>query len=105
MNYLKLYIDKLTNNYYQIIIGNKNYIRDIEHIYIDNIIPNVKYLSSLSTYKTFNKMLIDGVDNIEGKDLSNFDNDYKTLYGLLNDEYESHIAYIEIFIKLHTKVV
>ena len=104
-DYLNFYIDKLTNDYYQITIGNRNYIRNIEHICIDNIIPNVKYLSNNSTHKIFNKRLINDVDNLKGEDLSNFDNNYKTLYGLLNDEYESYKTYIEIFTKHFMKAL
>lgn len=105
MNSVILYIDKLTNDYYQITIGNRKYIRDIENTYIDNILPNVIYLSSLSTCKTFNKMLIDGVDNIENKSLLEFDNNYTILCALLNDEYERHRTYIGIFTKNFMKAL
>ena len=88
MTLLKLYIDKLTNNYYQITIGNNDYLNNIEKfLNLENILPDTKYLSNKSTHKLFNKMLIDGLNDVKGKYLSKFNSKYFTLYGLFDNKY------------------
>ena len=90
-----LYIYKLTDNYYQIIIGDDDYYREaIKHVNLKYLLSNVKYLKNDETI--INRYTSPKFNDVKGKYLFKFDIRYNkydkyniyTIYSCLGIRYE-----------------